>query len=795
MTALTISEQDAVLEDSTEGPDVYDIDVIAWDYGLSPLHLAILNGHLEIIDLLVSEYGADALLPVKLVQPGTSTPRGAIMTILLAMALPSEKAKKVVKLLLELGATSAQGDMNHVTAFHYVVSQGNSDILDVLLTNDRPAALSVLNNIGSDGSRYSPVINSPLTTAIDKGHKDMASKLLALGSKTTVDFDDWVKNYLATNQRAKNEDSETTRSRYLDSVVQPIILAAGKGMGQTVEDLLAHGADPHTLEKTAYTVLKVPKSGTYNTAESLLDIIQKKLKTLREYKDPDQNRKEPEKLRDESFYTSGYEEGTYQYWTVLKNFQAAKESNKKAWDEYNKKMEDKSGEGVKEKREAIAKLVRELEKAEKALIDAGAKTFAEMHPEMPTPHYRHNYRYTAPEPSPYETSLKFMTPDLNDAKHQGYVSLFEAAWSNDLEKIKSLTLAPWASPPLPLQTPLKVAIQDGSGFSPFSIAVLRGHYELAKKIVEICIIQYHKDDGLSTRQRWNMRTEDSDDESSDYDSDDDREHKHEHLPIFSELVSDKFTVDNLGEVSNIVKSDVLPLTMIEWPCMPQRLQNSTKGNLSCQWTLLGHAVETDNMPLFNFIMQLGAEQQALLAEEEDDQKCYTVNRSVFHKAIYLGRTIMLAEMIKSTGVGIPLNELIEKSGIEVKTKPKYYQGLSVGGKKRADWAKAPGGSNHVVEEKIPPLLQSAHLGSVDSVDWFMSDAPMRRYKEFAENNKSDKRIKSLEQSGKGFDKTIGMWLNSKSTFPKSLTSQTELTIGRRTGSSQRNSLRFSERGT
>ena len=52
-------------EDSTEEPDIYEVDVIAWDYGLSPLHLAILNGHIEIIDLLVSEYGADVLLPVK----------------------------------------------------------------------------------------------------------------------------------------------------------------------------------------------------------------------------------------------------------------------------------------------------------------------------------------------------------------------------------------------------------------------------------------------------------------------------------------------------------------------------------------------------------------------------------------------------------------------------------------------------------------------------------------------------------------------------------------------------------
>ncbi len=59
------TSQEGVPEDSAEDPDIYEVDVIAWDYGLSPLHLAILNGHFEIIDLLVSEYGADVLLPVK----------------------------------------------------------------------------------------------------------------------------------------------------------------------------------------------------------------------------------------------------------------------------------------------------------------------------------------------------------------------------------------------------------------------------------------------------------------------------------------------------------------------------------------------------------------------------------------------------------------------------------------------------------------------------------------------------------------------------------------------------------
>lgn len=59
-------------------------------------------------------------------------------------------------------------------------------------------------------------------------------------------------------------------------------------------------------------------------------------------------------------------------------------------------------------------------------------------------------------------------------------------------------------------------------------------------------------------------------------------------------------------------------------------------------------------------------------------------------------------------------------------------------------------------------LQAAFNGNIESVEWFMSDAPMRRYKEFAEANKQDKRINTLQETGKGFNQTIGTWLNAKS---------------------------------
>lgn len=300
-----------MLEDSSEDPDVYEIDVIAWDFGLSPLHYAIVHGHEDVIDLLVSEYGADVLLPVKLVEPGTSTPKGAIMTILLTLALPTEKAKAVTKQLLALGATSAQGDQNSITVFHHVASQ-NSDILDVLLENDRPVVMSVLNNLGSDGARYNVSINSPLTTAIDKGFVDMASKLLELGATTTIDYNGWVKHYLAANPWAKNQDAKTIRERHDDSVIEPIILAAGKGLARTVEQLLDHNADPNTLEKTAHSIIRNSSSVSYIIPQSLLDVVRQKLTTLREYKEP-VAASEPETLEEESFYTCSHEVGTYQY--------------------------------------------------------------------------------------------------------------------------------------------------------------------------------------------------------------------------------------------------------------------------------------------------------------------------------------------------------------------------------------------------------------------------------------------------------------------------------------------------
>jgi hypothetical protein len=288
-------------------------------------------------------------------------------------------------------------------------------------------------------------------------------------------------------------------------------------MPKTIEDLLAHGADSNTLERSAHNVVQNPQNARYSWAESLLDIIQKKLRELRAWKEPTHNRpKKPEELRDEESYTRDFPPGTYAYWTALSNYQATKRDNDKEWDTWEKYTTPKPEDGLEQKKAAIAKLIQELEHAEKTLIAAGGKTFVQLYPDIPAREEPQQHVFPDPKPTFYETALRFRVPDLNDAKKDGYLILFEAAWNNDLEKVKAMTLAKWSlAAGMSLNSPLKIAVQDGNGFSPFSIAVLRGHRQLARKIIEICATQYHEDDGLSSRQRFRTATNDEEDADSD----------------------------------------------------------------------------------------------------------------------------------------------------------------------------------------------------------------------------------------------------------------------------------------
>jgi hypothetical protein len=731
-----------------------------------------LNGHLDAIELLVSEYGADVLLPVKLVEPGTTKQKGAVMTLVLAMSLPNDQAKEAVRLLLKLGATSGQSDMQQITALHYIVSQNNNDLLDVLFGNDGPMANRVLNKLGmTQGWRKQ---ETPLTSSVEMRHEDMALKLLKLGAKPEIQFDDWVKNYIANDPWSKNMSTEATRNQFHKNALQPIIAAICKESPVMIKELLAHGADLQTLTPSGWDFVNNP-NGRYawQLPESVLDVIRNKLKTLREWKEPVSNSTydyrygyqsmdcEPETLKDADFYTKGTTPGTYQHWYALQSYQLEKTRNANQHKGYRSILETRKKELAKYKsnREAINNTIKLLEETEKDLVAAGAKTFRELYPDIEIKEDHHNHGHThvprkTTKPPPFQVSHDFLIPDQSEWKRKGYIKLFEAVWNNDLETVKEMTLRPWKYKDHE-EPPLKISVGDSLYYQPFSIAIIRGHYDLARKIVDIGVAQYSNsgdDTFRKTRRRWAIDVdEDSDEEDSN------------NLPIYSELVSDKFTIDALEEIANTVKSDVTPLQMMDFTSIQGRFIDEEKPDNERTDTVTPfmYAVEKDDLKLLKFLLELATEQSALLAKHEEDQRCYNVAPHIFYKAMVLGRTQMLAEMIKCSGFGIPWTELTAASGVEIKTKPRYYEGLTIGGKKRKDWAAPPSGAvTNASEETVPPLIRAARMGSVESVEWFMSDAPVRRYKEFAEANKNDIRVRSLEK-GKGFDKTVSQWLNTR----------------------------------
>jgi hypothetical protein len=307
-------------------------------------------------------------------------------------------------------------------------------------------------------------------------------------------------------------------------------------------------------------------------------------------------------------------------------------------------------------------------------------------------------------------------------------------------------------------------VSDLKGNNPFSLAFLKGHFDTAKAILEIAQAQWSPAEEQKARFKMTKPGDDEDsyEESDASGSDSEPE-------IYKEIINDQFTIDNIGQVSMQVKSDVLPSTIISWstPTFVLRGDQVEETKLGGNQNLLTFATTQNDSQRFKFLLDLHTRFASTKPDDLEDEsaKFYKFPDTEFEYAIRMGRINMLAEVIQRVGAGIPLEDLVKKSGTEMKVKPRYYQGLSVYGKKRADWAKA--GRNLVVKptgSKAPPLLTAALWGSLESVEWFLGDAPMRYYREFGESKiaKEDPRLKHLNESPGGFDRAITRWLGIQS---------------------------------
>lgn len=788
---------DAMAEDKDE-PDVFEIDVLAWDSPLSPLHLAILAGHTDVIDLLIDDYGADVLLPVKILDSyDRKSARAAILTIVIALELPLQKANETVKTLISHGASAVQADMNHITALHFAISHAKTLILETLQEADATAFSKACNFLAVSGWYSSPSVKAPLLTAIRTRKMEVVQTLIKAGAHPHIDLTTFAQAFKRGIKGRVIDDPEQIQTIYQQHVEQPIVVALNMEMIDLVNQLVDMGEDVNTLPTVAHQYLANPH--WRGEAKSLLDLVRDRIKALQKALHPalETKSEEPKSLGNDEQYLA-FDQGTYQYWTAYHDLREAKLAEKYQRKDYERELASSSKKtevGSQEKDAAIRDTMSKLTKLEQKLIARGAKSFHELHKvqESNTDLRRNPYAYN-PEPRfknvPYETKISFRVADLTPEKNAKYIKLFEAAWSGDADTVRSLCLEG--------SHPLAVAVSDLRSFTPFSLAVLRGHLDLATLIVEIATAQYQPDK-KSEQYHYTVQATDEDDDS-DYSesvsSEDSREVK-----VLARLVNDTFTIDDVVALAENVKSKISPEILVKWSCnvdralagnMDRRKINEAfgtyrsptvwmAGNLSAQsWSwfheafdsiqntrrnsLVRYAIFTNNMALLKFLIKTGTA-IATQKEDEDNLKVMSIDQNDFELAIRLGRVEMISEMIRTTGYGLPLQKMFQTSGVKVDEKPQYYQGLTVHGKKRQDWADASrrGVYHKKAESDLGiPLLVAAFQGNLESTEYFLSDAPLHRYLDFADSFRDDKHIRALGQAKGGLQGSLTTWLGTHS---------------------------------
>ncbi|KIW13836.1 hypothetical protein PV08_06616 [Exophiala spinifera] len=790
---------DAMAADDKDEPDVFDIDVLAWDSPLSPLHLAILAGHTDVIDLLIDEYGADALLPVKILDSyDRKSARAAILTIVLALELPLQKANETIKTLISHGASPVQADNNHITAIHFAVDHAKASILETLQNADDTAFSNACNFLAVSGWYSSPSIKAPITTAICTRKVEVVQTLLNAGVRPHIDLESFAQAFKRGIKGHVTDDPEQIKTIYQQHVEQPIVLALNMEMIDLVSQLVDMGEDVNTLPTSAHQYLA--NAHWRGEPKSLLDLVRDRAKSLESslHPGPEATLEEPKSLgSDERYLSSG--QGTYQYWTAYHDLREAKLVEKYQREEYQHQLVSSSipaENGTQEKHAAIRDTLLKLSKLEQKLISKGAKPFHELHNvEVSDVNLRRNLYAYNPEPRfknvPYETKISFRVADLTPEKHAKYLMLFEAAWSGDSDTVRSLCLEG--------SRPLSVAVSDLRSFSPFSIAVLRGHLELATLIVEIATAQYQPDK-KSDQYHYTVQAID-DDEDSDYSERESSEDSRE-VKVLAQLVNDTFTIDDVVALAENVKSKISPETLVKWNCNVDRALAEDadeakvseafgtyrrptvwmRGNRSAQsWSwfheafdsiqntrrhsLVRYAIFTNDLVLLKFLIKTGTA-IAIRKEDEENLKIMNIDQGDFELAVRLGRLEMISEMIRTTGYGLPLQKMFQTSGVKVDEKPQYYQGLTVHGKKRQDWADASRKGGHYRKTESSdlgiPLLVAAFEGNLEATEYFLSDAPLHRYLEFADSFRGDKHIRALAQAKGGLQGSLTAWLGTRS---------------------------------
>ena len=428
-------EHENLPEDNVEDPDIIDINVLSWDLPCTPLHFAIMYGHIDAVKALVQDHGADVLLPVKFTKGQYDSSQHALMTLTLALTLPRGKSEEMAKTLLDLGASCAQADMDHHTVFQSYAAE-TLELINVLFKNDMASVNRVLNHLVTGNQRYYKSVNNPLIEAIRNNKPDIALRLLEAGSKNSITFGDWVKAYETQHSDWLSAESSSNEDSFKKQVEQPVTLALKWCLPEIALKLLEDGADVNTLTTEAQEEVSSMERGWsygHNNPCTVLDLVRLKLTELQEYEGETEysiKSGPPLPLKEDSFYMSPYQDEivdetfkTYKAWTAKTQLDGAKSEYEMEKERYEKRVKELNEvDGAAEKKEKIKELIAQLEKVEAFALEKGAKTLKELYPKW-TGTERTSYNRQPAARKEFEVNFSFRVGDLTDERKEGYIKL------------------------------------------------------------------------------------------------------------------------------------------------------------------------------------------------------------------------------------------------------------------------------------------------------------------------------------------------------------------------------------
>ncbi|KAI9433859.1 hypothetical protein H4582DRAFT_1856238 [Lactarius indigo] len=668
------------LEDNVTGPDILDISVHDWDFGLTALGYAILSGSVGVVDALLAA-GADANFVVHTKDLNPLHPLA--LTI---YTQDEERAAKIAERLVAAQAISSTADHHLLTIFHRIVAAGKTKIVASLLAHD-PNAKKVLNS----PTWYRNVLVFPIVSAVFSGDYATLSLLLTHGAKLVFLPEDV--------SRAQEKWSPEYRSH----ICYPIETALAKH-DEVISLLAALGAGVDVPINSSNTF--------YTHPMSLLQWTSKAISLLGPEMTP-KPIQPPDHLPDSP---AGDDWSHYRAYlaTVLPH----------------SKMEDigssiprNTVQSHSQEEDYAAKTKEYFTFAESVLRAHGATLSEEATtPEQPAAGQIGTQRPITSQGSGYTRHEKYLTTPVPVHLKVFYDELYEACWKGDNAAIRELCLPKQvADEKVPIKIVVSTVALDGPSYrwtcwTPLLVALHRRHWDTARLVLAIAKAQYQPPDTEmdGTDGAILLNNSDPDEEYDTYSG------------VYSDYREEKpINFTDIAAKPSPVRTDVSPEKFLE---IRATFLQAGRKNISCN--PLQKAIVDDDFEAFTHTLDL---------YEVAGAPIWPGSRA-YEFAVNLDRPDILDELIRRSGVGIPIPSYAAVgSGADSKKIPekRAYLGLKVGGKRRADLADLRQTQRKTLAYNYNLFRSAIRSGATKVIDYLAGPRPIAAFAHYAETHNDD----------------------------------------------------------